>query len=191
MENTSIDKSKLFWASCVALTVTAMTFGIRAGIMNELGTEFSFTNKELGIMAQMAFLGFPLSMIVGGLIYPKVGPKPMMWAAFACHLLGLVLTIVSTSFIPFLISTFLIGVANGAVEAACNPLIADMYTTNRTTMLNKFHVWFPGGIVIGALVSQFMTSMDMGWQARYVYSNLYLWIFNIWSELPESRKYCF
>jgi len=166
MESTSIDKSKLFLASCVALTVTAMTFGIRAGIMGELGTEFAFTNRELGIMAQMAFLGFPLSMIVGGLIYPKVGPKPLMWAAFICHLLGLILTIVSTSFLPFLISTFLIGVANGAVEAACNPLIADMYTTNRTTMLNKFHVWFPGGIVIGALISQFMTSMGMGWQAQ-------------------------
>ncbi|MFT4534031.1 MAG: MFS family permease [Saprospiraceae bacterium] len=166
MNDTSIDKSKLFLASCVALTVTAMTFGIRAGIMGELGETFQFTNRQLGIMAQMAFLGFPLSMIVGGLIYPKVGPKPLMWVAFGAHLLGLVLTIISSSFIPFLISTFLIGIANGAVEAACNPLIADMYTTNRTTMLNKFHVWFPGGIVIGALISQGMTAMNMGWQAQ-------------------------
>lgn len=166
MKNESIDKSKLFLASCVALTVTAMTFGIRAGIMGELGTEFEFTNRQLGIMAQMAFLGFPLSMIVGGLIYPKVGPKPMMWVAFGAHIIGLLLTIVSTSFIPFLVSTFLIGIANGAVEAACNPLIADMYTTNRTTMLNKFHVWFPGGIVIGALISQAMTAMGLGWQMQ-------------------------
>ncbi len=166
MNDTSINKSKLFLASCVALTVTAMTFGIRAGIMGELGETFQFTNRQLGIMAQMAFLGFPLSMIVGGLIYPKVGPKPLMWVAFGAHLLGLVLTIVSSSFIPFLISTFLIGIANGAVEAACNPLIADMYSTNRTTMLNKFHVWFPGGIVIGALISQAMTAMNLGWQAQ-------------------------
>ena len=109
MENAPINKSKLFLASCVALTVTAMTFGIRAGIMGELGTTFEFTNRQLGIMAQMAFLGFPLSMIVGGLIYPKVGPKPLMWTAFIAHLVGLILTIVSTSFIPFLVSTFLIG----------------------------------------------------------------------------------
>jgi len=166
MKDESINKSKLFLASCVALTVTAMTFGIRAGIMDELGQTFEFTNRQLGIMAQMAFLGFPLSMIVGGLIYPKVGPKPIMWVAFAAHLIGLILTIVSTSFVPFLVSTFLIGIANGAVEAACNPLVADMYTTNRTTMLNKFHVWFPGGIVIGALVSQAMTAMGLGWQAQ-------------------------
>lgn len=164
MEN--FNKSRLFTASCVALIVTAMTFGIRAGIMEELGGEFGFTNKQLGIMAQMAFLGFPLAMIIGGLIYPKIGPKPLMWIAFICHVLGLGMTILSQSFMPFLVSTFFIGLANGAVEAACNPLIADMYTTNRTTMLNKFHVWFPGGIVIGALISQAMTSMGMGWQLQ-------------------------
>ena len=162
MEN----KNRLFLASCVALIVTAMTFAIRAGIMNELGDEFNFTNKQLGIMAQMAFLGFPLAMIIGGLIYPKIGPKPILWVAFISHLLGLVLTIFSQSFIPFLFSTFMIGIANGAVEAACNPLVADMYTTNRTTMLNKFHMWFPGGIVIGALISQVMEYFGLGWQAQ-------------------------
>jgi len=41
-----------------------------------------------------------------------------------------------------------------------------MYDDNKTTMLNKFHVWFPGGIVIGSLVSLAMTKMGMGWQAQ-------------------------
>lgn len=31
-------------------------------------------------------------------------------------------------------------------------------------MLNRFHVWFPGGIVIGSLVSKFMTDASLGWQ---------------------------
>jgi hypothetical protein len=33
-------------------------------------------------------------------------------------------------------------------------------------MLNKFHVWFPGGIVIGSLVSLAMTTLGMGWQLQ-------------------------
>lgn len=45
-------------------------------------------------------------------------------------------------------------------------MIADMYHDNQTTMLNKFHVWFPGGIVIGSLVGQSMGAMGMGWQAQ-------------------------
>ena len=41
-----------------------------------------------------------------------------------------------------------------------------MYTSNRTTMLNKFHVWFPGGIVIGALATNFMNTLGLGWQLK-------------------------
>ena len=164
MEN--INKNRLFLASCVSLIVTAMTFALRAGIMGELNVEFGFNDTQLGWMNSMAFYGFPVSMIIGGLIYPKIGPKPILWVAFICHLLGLILTIIAKSFVPLLVSTFLIGLANGAVEAACNPLIADMYTTNRTTMLNKFHVWFPGGIVIGALLGELMGNMGLSWQLQ-------------------------
>ena len=45
-------------------------------------------------------------------------------------------------------------------------LIADMYSNNRTTMLNKFHVWFPGGIVVGSLAVELLNFMSMGWQLK-------------------------
>ncbi len=161
-----INNNRLFLASCMALIVTAMTFAIRAGILSQLNTEFALNDTQLGWVNSMAFLGFPIAMIVLGLLYNTLGARKIMWIAFIGHLIGLVLTIFAGGFWGLLISTFLIGFANGAVEAACNPMIADMYPDNKTTMLNKFHVWFPGGIVIGALVSQFMTKMDMGWQMQ-------------------------
>ncbi|MEO1517894.1 MAG: MFS transporter [Bacteroidota bacterium] len=164
MEN--INKNRLFYASCVALIVTAMTFAIRAGILTELSGDFALDDIQLGWVNSMAFLGFPIAMMIGGLLYNEVGPKRMMWVAFISHLLGLVLTITAGGFWGLMISTFFIGFANGAVEAACNPLIADMYPDNKTTMLNKFHVWFPGGIVIGSLVSGGMESLQMGWQMQ-------------------------
>jgi len=164
MEN--IQKSRLFNASCLALIVTAMTFAIRAGILSQLNNDFALNDTELGWVNSMAFLGFPLAMIVLGLLYNSLGPRRIMYIAFIGHLLGLVMTIFAGGFWTLLISTFFIGFANGAVEAACNPLVADMYPDNKTTMLNKFHVWFPGGIVIGALVSQFMTGAGMSWQLQ-------------------------
>ncbi|WP_242202744.1 MFS transporter [Aestuariivivens insulae] len=162
----TINKNKLFLASCLALIVTAMTFAIRAGILGQLGNDFQLSDTELGWVNSMAFLGFPIATIFGGLVYNSVGPRKLMVIAFVSHLIGLVLTIFAGGFWTLLISTFFIGFANGSVEAACNPLIAEMYTDNRTTMLNKFHVWFPGGIVIGALISKFMTDFDMGWQLQ-------------------------
>lgn len=161
-----INKNRLFIASCVSLIVTAMTFAIRAGILGQLGTDFKLSDTELGWVNSMAFLGFPIATIFGGLVYNSLGARKLMMIAFLSHLLGIVLTIYAGGFWTLLISTFFIGFANGSVEAACNPLIADMYSDNRTTMLNKFHVWFPGGIVIGALVSKFMTDFGMSWQLQ-------------------------
>jgi len=161
-----MNRSRLFYASCIALIVTAMTFAIRAGILSQLGTDFGIDNKQLGFINSMAFWGFPVATILGGLLYNSVGPKRIMMAAFVFHLLGLLLTIFAGGFWTLLISTFFIGLANGSVEAGANPMIAEMYKEDKSTWLNKFHVWFPGGIVIGALVSQFMTGQGMGWQLQ-------------------------
>jgi MFS family permease len=143
-----------------------MTFAIRAGILNALGTEFALDNAQLGWVNSMAFLGFPIAMLIGGLVYNSLGPRKMMWIAFISHLLGLILTITAGGFWGLIISTFFIGFANGAVEAACNPMIADMYPDKTSEMLNKFHVWFPGGIVIGSLVATAFGSFlpEVGWQ---------------------------
>lgn len=163
---TTISKKALFNASSIALIVTAMTFAVRAGILVELGNDFNLNNTQLGWINSMAFWGFPVATIFGGLLYNYFGPKKLLVFAFFAHLIGLVMTIYADGFTTLLLSSFLIGFANGSVEAACNPLIADMYTDNRTTMLNKFHVWFPGGIVIGALAANFLSSFDLGWQIK-------------------------
>lgn len=166
MTENNENTSRIFRICCIALTVTAMTFAIRAGILGQLGAEFQLTNGQLGWVNAMAFLGFPIATMLGGVLYNAFGAKKLLVIAFSCHLLGLILTITAGGFWGLLISTFFIGFANGAVEAGCNPLIAETYHTNKTTMLNRFHVWFPGGIVIGALISKFMTDAGLGWQLQ-------------------------
>jgi MFS transporter, putative metabolite:H+ symporter len=163
-----INQSRLFLGSCFALITTALSFSIRAGILDQLGKEYGFSAEQLGTINSMWFLGFPLSMIVGGLIYHSVGPKRIMQFAFIAHAIGILTTIYSGgNYTVLLISTLLIGLANGCTEAACNPMIADSYEGNKMSeMLNKFHVWFPGGIVIGSLISKFMTEAGMSWQSQ-------------------------
>jgi predicted MFS family arabinose efflux permease len=160
------DAKRIFRISCIALIVTSMTFAIRAGILGDLGLQYGLSGKELGWIASMAFLGFPVAMIFGGILYNAIGAKLIIWLAFMGHALGIVLTIFADGFWGLMISTFLVGIANGLVEAGCNPIIAQLYPNNKTTMLNKFHVWFPGGIVIGSLVSAGMTQMGFGWEAQ-------------------------
>lgn len=165
--NENINKTALFNASCFALITTAFTFAIRAGILPELGENFGLSAEQLGFINSMWFLGFPISMILGGLFYHKIGPKLIMQIAFVAHTLGIVLTIYAGGYTGLLISTLFIGFGNGCTEAACNPMIADMYSgVTMNKMLNRFHMWFPGGIVVGSLISKFMTDFGMGWQMQ-------------------------
>ena len=159
--------NRLFYGSCFALITTAFSFSIRAGILPQLGEELSLSAEQLGFINSMWFFGFPISMVIGGLIYHKVGGKAIMQFAFFAHALGIVLTIYSGSYVGLLISTLLIGLGNGCTEAACNPMIADAYSgTRMSRMMNRFHMWFPGGIVIGSLVSKFMTDAGLSWETQ-------------------------
>jgi len=165
--NQSVNANRLFLASCFALITTAFSFSIRAGILPQLGTELSLSNEQLGHINQMWFLGFPISMILGGVFYTSIGPKLIMQIALVAHALGILLTIYAVDYNTLLISTLLIGLGNGCTEAACNPMIADAYTGNEmSSKLNRFHMWFPGGIVVGSLISKFMTDSAMSWQSQ-------------------------
>ena len=165
--NSAVNPSRLFLASCLAIITTAFSFSIRAGILPQLGNEFGLTGEQLGFINSMFFFGFPISMVIGGLVYHTVGPKIIMQVAVVAHTLGILLTIYAGGYTGLLISTFFIGFGNGCTEAACNPMIADMYSSNKLNkMLGRFHMWFPGGIVIGSLISKFMTDAGSTWQAQ-------------------------
>jgi MFS family permease len=165
--NENVKKSALFNGSCFALITTAFTFSIRAGILPQLGEAFGLSAEQLGFINSMWFLGFPIAMILGGLVYHTFGPKNIMMVAFVCHTIGILLTIFAGGYTTLLISTLFIGIGNGCTEAACNPMIADMYSgIKMQKMLARFHMWFPGGILVGSLISFFMTRMGLGWEAQ-------------------------
>lgn len=159
----TIQRGQLFWASCLALLVTSLSFGIRAGLLNTWGAEFKLDAAQLAIIGATAFWGFPLAVVIGGLVVDAIGMKKLLMLAFLFHLAGILLTIFASGYWTLFVSTLLIGIANGTVEAACNPLVTALYPANKTTKLNHFHLWFPGGIVIGTLISYFSNNAGINW----------------------------
>ncbi|MDB5012730.1 MAG: transporter, partial [Daejeonella sp.] len=162
----SINRSQLFRASCLALLVTSLSFGIRAGILGTIGDHFHLTGSELASITATAFWGFPLAMVFGGMVVDIIGMKRLLVLAFILHLAGILLTIFAQGYWTLFISTLLIGIANGTVEAACNPLVTSLFPENKTTKLNHFHLWFPGGIVIGTLIVLGLSKLGLNWQVQ-------------------------
>ncbi|MCL6274444.1 MFS transporter [Muricauda sp. 2012CJ35-5] len=164
MEN--INKNRLFLASCVALLVTSMTFAIRARLETVFGPEgVGLTLEQIGWAFTPAFWGFTIAMIIGGPLVDSLGIKKITWMAFVTHAIGITWTILAKDQTSLFLATLFVGIGNGMVEAALNPMIASMYSKNKTKMLNRFHVWFPGGIVIGSLIGWLvMDVMGLSWQ---------------------------
>ena len=169
----TINRKQLFLASRIALIVTAMTFAFRASLEGVWSSEFHLTKEQLGWIFSPAFWGFTLAMIFGGPLCDIIGMKRLLVFAFIGHVAGIVMYLVAKDATMLFIGTVFIGVGNGMVEAACNPLTVTLFPENKTTMLNRFHVWFPGGIVIGGLLSYLMIEkMQIDW--RILIATLFL-----------------
>lgn len=159
-----IRKALLFNASCLALVVTALAFGTRGGFITPWMEEFSLTATQVGWIVGTAFWGFTIAMVIFGPLVDIIGIGKVIAIAFCCHVVGLIMTIFASGFWTLFFSTLLIGIANGSVEAACNPLITSLYPKDKTAKLNRFHMWFPAGIVIGGLLVYFMNKAGWGWR---------------------------
>jgi MFS family permease len=162
-----MNPSRLFTASCVALITTAMSFALRGEHTGTWTTLFHLTNEQVGYVGGTAFWGFTLAMMFGGPLVDSLGFKRILGLAFFGHIAGILLTIFAWDFWSLFCGTLIFGIANGSVEAACNPLVATLYPKDQTTKLNHFHVWFPGGIVIGGLLAFAFAKMNFGWQAQF------------------------
>ncbi len=191
------NKTRIFLGSCLALLVTSLTFAMRAKIEEvfgpvEGGGIFGLSKEVIGWAFSPAFWGFTIAMVVGGFIIDIVKTKTLIWTAFFLHLIGAVLFILADTKETLFLANVFIGLGNGSVEASFNPLIATIYPKNKTKMLNRFHVWFPGGIVIGSLLAYLMMDkMGINWQIYvgllFVPLALYGLIF-IGQKIPETER---
>lgn len=190
--SSTIQANKLFLASRIALIFTAMTFAFRASLEGVWTNEFHLTKEQLGWIFSPAFYGFTLAMIFGGPLCDVLGMKRLLGLAFIGHISGVVVYLLAKDATMLFIGTLCIGIGNGMVEAACNPLTVTLYPNNKTTMLNRFHVWFPGGIAVGGVISYLlMDKLGMGWHTLmyvlFIPAIIYGWMF--WRlEFPQTER---
>lgn len=148
-----IHPARLFKASCLALIATSVCFGVVGASMGALKQEFLLGNEAVGWIGGAALWGFTLSIFALGPLVDAMGMKRQLLMAFACHLAGALTMIFANGFGMLFTGALILALGNGTVEAVCNPLVATLYPDEKTRKLNQFHVWFPGGIVIGAVTS--------------------------------------
>ena len=175
-----MNKNQLFLASRIALIFTAMTFAFRAGLEGVLEYRVFLTKEQLwlDLFSSLLWIYFGDAYLVA-LMRCDRNENDCCVLAFVGHIAGVVVYLTAKDATMLFVGTLCIGIGNGMVEAACNPLTVTLFPDNKTTMLNRFHVWFPGGIVIGGLLSYAIIDKDASRLAHtyfpIVYSCGHLW----------------
>ncbi len=187
-----VNASRLFVASCLALLVTSLTFALRAKITGVFHDSYGLTTEEIGWAFSPAFWGFAVAMFIGGMVIDWIKTRNVLWIAFASHLVGLVVLLFAKDKSLLFLSNVFIGFGNGCVEAACNPLVTALFPNDKTKMLNRFHVWFPGGAVVGGILSWILISqLNLSWQVLtsvlFIPLALYGYLF-FGETIPETER---
>lgn len=191
MEKT-FSASRLFVASCLALLVTSLTFAIRARIEGVFQSDYGLSAEAIGRAFGPAFWGFTVATFAGGLFLDVVKTRSVIWVAFFMHLIGIIVLLMAKDMTTLFVANVFIGLGNGSVEAACNPLVATIYPDRKTQMLNRFHVWFPGGAVVGGILAYLlMDTFDVSWQILtsllFIPLAIYGYLF-FGQNIPETER---
>lgn len=158
--NAAVHPGRLFLGSCLSLVSTSVCFAAVGAIMGALKAQFLLSNEQAGWIGGAAIWGFTVSIIVLGPLCNVLGMGNLLRFAMLCHFAGPLLMIFANGFWMLFFGALVTALGNGTVEAVCNPLIATLYPDQKTKKLNQFHVWFPGGIVLGGVGCYLLSQLE-------------------------------
>ena len=160
------NKNRLFIASALSLFVTAVAFGARSGHLLPWMYEFGLTAAQVGWIASAFLWGATGSVLLFGLLVETWGTAKVLVVLFIAQLAGIFLTVFAAGFWSLFLATLFIGIANGSLNAACNPLVTNLYPDEKTARLNLFHMWNAIGIATGGLMVFFCNKIGVGWRIQ-------------------------
>jgi MFS family permease len=150
----------LFWGCFMALITTAFGFISRMFLINEWATQFGLDPAQAGRLAGIGIWPFAVSIILFSLVIDRIGYKKAMFIACAGHLLWAVMGVSAffvadkaTGFALLYWGSLILGLANGTVEAFINPVVATMFSKEKTKWLNILHAGWPGGLVLAGIIT--------------------------------------
>lgn len=170
-----LNERLLFWGSFFTLIAAGIGFSVRNVIIKDWGSQFGFTQSELGTISGGGLFGFGMTIIVLSFVADWIGYGKLMLLAFLLYVSSAVVTFAATpvyakygkegAYWCLFIGAWLFSLANGTCEAVINPLTATLYPNNKTHWLNILHAGWPGGLILGALI---MLGFDLAVDSKMI-----------------------
>lgn len=162
-------QGQLFWGCFIALVTTAFGFITRMFLLPEWSKEFNLDPAQTGRLAGIGIWPFAVSIIGFSLFIDKIGYKTSMYIAFLGHAIWVVMGVsayfvskggnTELAFALLYWGSLILGLGNGTVEAFINPVVATIYSTEKTKWLNILHAGWPGGLVLAGMLVIFLDAV--------------------------------
>jgi len=157
----------LFIGCFIALIATAFGFIGRLFLIPEWATQFQLDQVQAGELGGIGIWPFAFSIIFFSLFIDRIGYKTAMFFAFFSHLTWVSMGVSAyfvedndTAYNLLYWGSLVLALGNGTVEAFINPVIATVYSKEKTKWLNILHAGWPGGLVLTGLIVIFMVDAD-------------------------------
>lgn len=175
--NASAEKPSLFmfWGCFIALITTAFAFITRAFMINNpemWPRDFGLDRVQAQELFGAGMWPFAISIILFSLLIDKIGYRVAMLFSFVCYATYAALALAAYAAVKadgltpetlgaaqakglqlLKIGSIILGLGNGTVEAFINPVVATMFSRNKTQWLNILHAGWPGGLVLGGVIT--------------------------------------
>lgn len=165
----------MFWGCFIALITTAFAFISRMFLINTWAGEFSLDDQQAGALLGAGVWPFAISIVLFSLFIDKIGYKIAMVFSFVAYLIWSVIGVAAffvgkdnadAAYQMLYWGSILLGLANGTVEAYINPVVATMFSKNKTKWLNILHAGWPGGLVVAGLITIGLDLVVVPWWVK-------------------------
>ena len=155
---------RLFWGCFIALVSTSFGFIARVLTAPQWGAEFGLTETQVGEILGAGLWPFAISIVLFSLVIDKIGYKAAMWFGLLCHTLSTVIILFARDYSMMYLGTFVLALGSGTVEAYANPVVATVFSREKTRWLNYLHAGWPGGLVFGGILA--ISLGDLYWKYK-------------------------
>ena len=198
------NKKRLFLVCLCAIVTTSMSFILRGAIAADLQVAYfdqidkAHSAGMVGSALGAVFLTFALTLAFGSPLIDAVGMRNVLLICAGSFLLGSTLVITADKlasgsgvYTVVWLGMLLAGIGWGCSEAVINPLTTTLYPDDKTHKLNVLHAWWPGGIIIGGVLSQVINGAGLSWRLKLALVMLpavALLIMLIGSKFPKTER---
>ena len=166
----SSNNKRLFVACFIALIATAFGFIIRTMVIDEWSRQFGLSPTERGEILGVGLWPFAISIVLFSLVIDRIGYGRAIGFAFLCHVASPIIAMCapyvhgdlvghSKAYWMLYLGNFVVALGNGTVEAVANPVVATMFSRDKTKWLNILHAGWPGGLVLGGVLTIGLSSI--------------------------------